>query len=64
MYALYDMDMDKPVAYGSRSLVNGVIRNLNKNVTIVYYKPTSTDKQTFYNPRFQKYSGQNEKQNQ
>ena len=63
MYALYDADMDKPVSYGSRSLVNGTIRNLSKNVTVVYYKPNSTDGQTFYNPRFQKYSGENEKTN-
>lgn len=61
MYALYDADMDKPVAYGSRSLVNGAIRNLSKNVTVIYYKSDSRDNQTFYNPRFQKYSGVNEK---
>lgn len=61
VYALFDADLDKPVAYGSRSLVNGTIRNLSKNVTVIYYKQDSRDNQTFYNPRFQKYSGKNEK---
>ena len=58
-YALFDSDMDMPVSYGSRNLVQNTIRHLNKKVTVIYYKP-NTDKQTFYNPRFQKYEGQSE----
>lgn len=55
-YALFDADMDVPVSYGSRNFVNGTIRNLPKNVTIIYYKP-DTDGETFTNPRSQKYVG-------
>jgi hypothetical protein len=58
-YALYDADMDMPIAYGSRNFVHNAIRNLPKNVTVIYYKPDA-DKITFYNPRFQKYIGKNE----
>jgi ABC-type uncharacterized transport system substrate-binding protein len=58
-YALYDADMDMPVSYGSKNLVYGTVTKLPKNVTVVYYKP-DVDKVTFYNPRQQKYTGQNE----
>lgn len=60
-YALYDAEMDYPVAYGSRNLVNGTIRNLKKEVTVIYYKPDA-DGVTFHNPRFQRYIGKNEKE--
>ena len=59
-YALFDSDMDMPIAYGSKNFVAATIRNLSKNVTVVYYKPDA-DRVTFHNPRFQKYSGANEK---
>ena len=59
-YTLFDADMDMPVAYGSRNFVMGAVTNLPKNVTVIYYKP-DVDHITFYNPRGQKYSGQNEK---
>jgi hypothetical protein len=53
---LFDDDMDMPVAYGSKNLVEGTITHLSKNVTVIYYK-RNVDKQTFYNPRFLKYEG-------
>ena len=56
-YALFDSDMDMPVAYGSRNFVNSTVKNLPKYVTVVYYK-AGTDGVTFHNPRFQKFTGQ------
>jgi len=61
-YALFDADMDMPVAYGSRNFVMSAVTNLQKTVTVVYYKP-GVDKIAFYNPRQQKYTGQDEKTN-
>lgn len=39
--ALYDDEMDQPVAYGSKNLVDAMVRSLDKRVTIVYYKRDS-----------------------
>lgn len=55
-YALFDADMDMPVAYGSRNFVMATVSNLPKYVTVIYYKP-DTDKITFYNPPQQRYKG-------
>ena len=53
---LFDDDMDMPVSYGSKNLVEGTITKLAKHVTVIYYK-RNVDGQTFYNPRFLKYEG-------
>ncbi len=45
-FALYDDELDLPVAYGSRNLVDGTVRKLSKTITIIYYK-RDVDKMTF-----------------
>ena len=45
-FALYDDELDMPVAYGSRNLVDAMVRNLSKSVSVVYYK-RDTDGVTF-----------------
>jgi hypothetical protein len=45
-FALYDDELDMPIAYGSRNLVDSAVRNLRKSVTIVYYR-RDTDKTAF-----------------
>ena len=40
-FALFDDEFDLPVAWGSKNLVDTVIRNLNKTITICYYKRDS-----------------------
>lgn len=37
-FALYDSELDMPIVYGSRNLVDATIRHLNPRVTIIYYK--------------------------
>ena len=46
-FALFDDELDMPVAYGSRNLVDAVVRSLRKSVTVVYYKRDITDKVSF-----------------
>ncbi len=46
-FALFDEEMDMPVSYGSRNLVDGTVRKLGKAVTVVYYKVDLTDKVYF-----------------
>ncbi len=46
-FALYDDEMDMPVVYGSRNLVDATIRNLTKSTTIIYYKRDLVDKLSF-----------------
>lgn len=57
-FALYDDDMDLPVSYGSRNLVDGTVRKLNKTVSVVYYKRDLTDKTSFKKKVI--YNGKNE----
>jgi hypothetical protein len=35
--ALYDSELDQPVAYGSKVLIANAIKNLSPKVTIYYY---------------------------
>ena len=42
-YVLFDDEMDYPVSYGSKNLVEGTIRKLDKKVTVIYYKRDLTD---------------------
>jgi hypothetical protein len=35
---LYDDELDQPIAYGSRNLVDAMVRTLDKRVTVIYYK--------------------------
>lgn len=46
-FALYDDELDMPIVYGSRNLVDGTIRKLDKSVIIVYYKRDMSDKMAF-----------------
>jgi hypothetical protein len=46
-FALYDDEMDMPIAYGSRNLVDSMVRNLSPHITVVYYKRDMTDKVSF-----------------
>jgi len=46
-FALYDDEMDMPIAYGSRNLVDAMVRSLTPNVTVVYYKRDTGDKISF-----------------
>jgi hypothetical protein len=46
-FALYDDEMDMPVAYGSRNLVDAIVRSLRKSVTVVYYKRDAGDKVSY-----------------
>ncbi len=46
-FALYDDEMDQPVSYGSRNLIDGTVRKLNKSITVVYYKRDLADKISF-----------------
>jgi hypothetical protein len=46
-FALYDDELDMPVAYGSRNLVDGTVKNLDKSVAIVYYNRDVTNKMAF-----------------
>jgi len=46
-FALYDDEFDIPVGYGSRNLVESIVRRLSKNVTVIYYKRDPVDRQSF-----------------
>ena len=43
MYALFDEEMDKAVAYGSYALISGTVRGLDPACTVVYYERNFTD---------------------
>ena len=43
-YALFDDDLDMPVSWGSRNLVDGTVRKLPASVTVVYYRRDFTDR--------------------
>lgn len=45
-FALYDDELDMPVSYGSRNLVDGTVRKLDRSIIIIYYK-RDVDKMTF-----------------
>jgi hypothetical protein len=57
-FALYDDELDMPVAYGSKNLVDVLLRNLNKSVIIIYYK-RDVDKISY--KRKMKYDGEKRK---
>jgi hypothetical protein len=46
-FALFDDDLDMPVAWGSRNLVDALVRKLSRSVSVVYYKRDTTDKISF-----------------
>lgn len=37
-HVLFDSELDRPIAYGSKNLVGSVIRNLNLASRVNYYK--------------------------
>ena len=45
-FVLYDDEMDMPVAYGSKNLVDARVRSLSPKVSIAYYK-RDVDKTSF-----------------
>ena len=46
-FALYDDEMDMPVAYGRRNLVDALVRRLSKSISVADYKRDTTDKISF-----------------
>lgn len=60
-FALYDDELDMPVAYGSRNLVDSMVRNLSPRVTVVYYKRDMGDKVSFKKKMM--FQGKKEKSN-
>lgn len=46
-YVLFDDELDMPIAFGSRNLVDAKVRSLNSNITVVYYKRDISDKVSF-----------------
>ena len=46
-FALYDDELDMPIAYGSRNLVDSMVRSLSPTVTVAYYKRDTADKFSF-----------------
>ena len=61
-FALYDDELDMPVAYGSRNLVDSMVRKLDKKTTIIYYKRDPRDKITF--KKKMEYNGKKEEEKQ
>ena len=59
-FALFDDELDMPVAYGSRNVVDSMVRNLRKSITIIYYKRDLSDKLSF--KKNMMYSGKNDKE--
>jgi hypothetical protein len=57
-FVLYDDDMDMPIAYGSRNLVDAAIRKLPKSITVIYYQRDMRDKLSYKKRYF--YQGQKE----
>jgi hypothetical protein len=46
-FALFDDELDMPVAYGSRNLVDSMVRSLSPTITVAYYKRDMGDKVSF-----------------
>ena len=46
-FALYDDELDMPIAWGSRNLVDSAVRSLKKSITVIYYKRDITDNISF-----------------
>lgn len=46
-FALFDDELDMPVAYGSRNLVDAMVRSFRKSINVVYYKRDGSDKVSF-----------------
>ena len=46
-FALFDDELDMPVAHGSRNLVDAIVRSLSKSVTVCYYKRDGVDGLSF-----------------
>jgi len=51
-FSLFDDELDMPVAYGSRNLVDATVRNLPPKVTVAYYKRDGADKISFKKKAF------------
>jgi len=58
-FALYDDEIDMPIAYGSRNLVDAMVRNLPPKITVAYYKRDGADGISFKKRAF--YEGKAEK---
>jgi len=46
-FVLFDDEMDLPIIYGSRNLVDSTVRKLSSSVTIIYYKRDNSEKAAF-----------------
>lgn len=61
-FAIYDDELDMPIAYGSKNLVDSVVRRLNKVITIIYYKRDNADKVSY--KRYAVFDGKKESTDQ
>lgn len=59
-FALFDDELDMPVAWGSRVLVDAMVRSFRKSISIVYYKRDMGDKISFKKKAI--YDGKKEKE--
>ena len=59
-FALYDDELDMPIAWGSRNLVDATVRNLSARMTVIYYKRDLADKVSFKKKLM--YKGKKEKE--
>jgi hypothetical protein len=57
---LFDDELDMPVAWGGRNLVDAMVRTLSKSITVVYYKRDISDKFSFKKKLI--YEGRKEKE--
>jgi len=46
-FVLFDDELDMPIIYGSRNLVDATVRKLPSTVTVIYYKRDTTEKSAF-----------------
>jgi len=46
-FVLFDDELDMPIIYGSRNLVDSTVRKLSKNVTVIYYKRDTVEQSSF-----------------
>lgn len=46
-FSLFDDELDMPIMYGSKNLVDATVRKLAVTVKVIYYKRDTTEKYAF-----------------
>jgi len=46
-FVLFDDELDMPIMYGSRNIVDATVRKLSTSITVIYYKRDTTEKYAF-----------------